>query len=255
VGLLTRRTASPERISPDAVARWVPHAVELDTAEAALLLERARMVAQRLRWEPAYGFAITGAAIAAIAANAAFASLGLAPDVLLRSVRTVVVHPTTMLLTGPRPGPSPYTVTDRPLPVLGHTSATGPLHLAWDAVEREVRHPEAGRNVVHHEIAHRLDLLDGTFDGTPPFSDDRRRRRWITVCQAAYDELRRGVPCGVLRPYAATNPAEFFAVATEAFFTVGAGLRANWPALYAVLSDYYGQDPAGRAVLGGHTHA
>jgi len=71
-------------------------------------------------------------------------------------------------------------------------------------------------------------------------------QRWIEVCTEAYDALRDGVDRPPLRPYGATNTAEFFAVATEAFFDVPVDLEHHEPDLYSVLRDYYGQDPAER---------
>jgi Mlc titration factor MtfA (ptsG expression regulator) len=100
-------------------------------------------------------------------------------------------------------------------------------------------------NVVYHEFAHQLDMLDGITDGTPPLEDEAARRRWVEVCTAAYDSVRaEGSP--VLRAYAGTNPAEFFAVATEAFFNRPSELSEHEPALYAELRSFYRQDPAER---------
>ena len=88
-------------------------------------------------------------------------------------------------------------------------------------------------------------MLDGTVDGTPPIADDAVRQRWIDVCTAEYGAVRRGEP-GLLRAYAGTNPGEFFAVATEAFFTRPLHIEDGKPALYEVLAAFYGQHPAER---------
>ena len=117
--------------------------------------------------------------------------------------------------------------------------------LSWNAARRGARFPDRGENVVYHEFAHQLDMLDGITDGTPPLGDETARRRWVEVCTAAYDGVRaEGSP--VLRPYAGTNPAEFFAVATEVFFNRPVDLREHEPALYAELRNFYHQDPAAR---------
>jgi Mlc titration factor MtfA (ptsG expression regulator) len=136
-------------------------------------------------------------------------------------------------------------VTDAPLPISGQTEHRGPVVLAWDAVRRESRHPQWGEHVVYHELAHRLDLGDGTIDGTPRFVDGAARRRWVEVCTPVYRTLRRERAHPLLRPYGATTPGEFFAVATETFFTRGADLRLVEPDLYDVFAGYYGQDTAG----------
>jgi Mlc titration factor MtfA (ptsG expression regulator) len=98
---------------------------------------------------------------------------------------------------------------------------------------------------VYHEFAHQLDMLDGLTDGTPPLGDEAARQRWVEVCTAAYDTVRaEGSP--VLRRYAGTNPAEFFAVATEVFFNRPLELCEHEPALFAELRSFYRQDPAAR---------
>jgi Mlc titration factor MtfA (ptsG expression regulator) len=196
-----------------------------------------------LRWEAAQGFALSEAMTVTVAAHASLLLLGL-PDDSFRDVTSVIIHPTTMVLRGPRPGPVPWVMTDAPLPISGQTEHRGPVVLAWDAVRRESRHPEWGEHVVLHEFAHRLDLLDGSIDGTPRFDDRDARQRWVDVCTPVYRALRRDGGHPVLRPYGAAGPGEFFAVATESFFTQGADLRAVEPDLYDVFASYYGQDPA-----------
>ena len=97
-----------------------------------------------------------------------------------------------------------------------------------------------------HEFAHKLDLLDGVTDGTPPLEFKEQLARWVEVCTEAYEALRAGVERPPLQPYGATNPAEFFAVATEAFFDVPEALERHEARLYEVLRDFYEQDPAAR---------
>jgi Mlc titration factor MtfA (ptsG expression regulator) len=117
--------------------------------------------------------------------------------------------------------------------------------LSWSAAQHGALHPDVGTNVVYHEFAHQLDMLDGIVDGTPPLGDDvAARQRWVDVCTASFERVRRGD--SVLRPYAATNPAEFFAVATELFFNRPIDLRTHEPALYEELASFYLQDPATR---------
>lgn len=222
----------------------VPQYESLDDPQRERYLELVHTFANRLNWEAAHLFTLTDEMIGTIAGNVALMTLGLGAGAF-RGGGTVVVHPSIIALTGPRPGPSRYTVVDGPRPVLGHTSATGPVFLAWDVVREHTRHPERGHNVVLHEFAHRLDALDGLFDGTPPLPG-HRRERWISRCQREFDMLRTGGGSDLLDAYAATNPAEFFAVTTEAFFTRPVALRSDRPDLYAVVADYYQQDPASR---------
>nr|MBP9067637.1 zinc-dependent peptidase [Candidatus Microthrix sp.] len=128
----------------------------------------------------------------------------------------------------------------------GETSERGPVMITWNSASREARHPEHGHNVVYHEFAHKLDLLDGVVDGTPPLSDPSMVERWVKVFTAEYEAVGRGEGSHLLRSYASVNPGEFFAVVTEVFFTRGAELAADRPDLYGLLRDFYRQDPAGR---------
>ena len=112
----------------------------------------------------------------------------------------------------------PGTRTDEPLAIHGLAQdRRGPVLVAWDQAQASARHPERGHNVVIHEFAHKLDMLDGIVDGTPPIAASAMKP-WVAVCTEVFDDLRAGRPRPPLRPYGATNPAEFFAVATEAFF-------------------------------------
>lgn len=136
---------------------------------------------------------------------------------------------------------------------LGESWDAGAVVLAWDAVCHAIREPENGDNVVLHEFAHQLDYEDGYTDGAPLLGHDEslfvRRRRyaeWSRVMRAEYERLREQVQRGessVLREYGATNPAEFFAVATECFFGRARELQRQHPELYQQMKWYYQQDP------------
>lgn len=196
-----------------------------------------------LHWEAAQGFELTDDIEVTIAADAAVLLLGL-PDDSFRRVHTVLVHPTTVVLQGEHSQVAGI-VSDGPMPILGQADLHGPVLIVWDAVLQEARHPGSGHNVVLHEFAHRLDMLTGEADGTPPMPDVATSQRWVQVCTDVYRQVE-GAGSRVLRPYAGVNPAEFFAVATEAFFEAPAALRHEHPELYEVLAGYYGQDPAAR---------
>ena len=217
---------------------------QLDAAERA----RLETISSRLldkRWEAARGFAIDDVMRVTVAVNAALLHLGHEEEPFA-NVTAVVIHPSTMVLRGERRGPIPGVVTDAPLAAHGHTSVRGPVYIAWDAVERELRMPQRDSNVILHEFAHKIDALNGTFDGTPRLATAEQLREWVEVCTAELALLRRGESGRVLRAYAATNPSEFFAVATEVFFERPMALHALKPRLYGVLARFYGQDPARR---------
>lgn len=231
-----------ERLTAAVLAHWPG----LDEAERARLGDLMAQLMYRKRWEAARGFELTDEIKMVIAAQAALLILGLHVDDY-RDVGSIIVHPTTMVLRGPRAGPASGLVSDGPMPILGQAHGRrGPVLIAWDAVRADARHPARGHNVVIHEFAHKLDMLDNVVDGTPPLPDRAARARWFEVCTAEYRLLRAGRAGHLLRPYAGVNPGEFFAVATEVFFALPVEMEAEKPALYEVLRDFYRQDPAAR---------
>jgi hypothetical protein len=106
-----------------------------------------------------------------------------------------------------------------------------------------------GHNVVFHEFAHKLDMLDDEIDGTPPLRGSEEYARWSKACGDVYFDLQRRVEAGkktFLDAYGATNEGEFFAVATEFFFEKPRQLEQHHPELYGALRDFYKQDPLAR---------
>jgi Mlc titration factor MtfA (ptsG expression regulator) len=70
---------------------------------------------------------------------------------------------------------------------------------------------------------------------------------WARILGKDYAGLQRDAEEGystVLDQYGATNPAEFFAVATECFFEKPIQLQRKHPELYEELKLYFQQDPA-----------
>ena len=198
------------------------------------------------RWEAARGFTLDDEVIVTIAAHAALLVLALpSGDRLYGQAGPIIVHATSMVLDGPRPGPIPGSLMDGPLHVSGHTRHHGPVVLAWDAARREARSPRWGHNVVFHEFAHCLDLLDGQVDGIPVV-DPAGRGRWQAVCDPLLAAVQRGEAGELLRPYAGVSRGEFFAVATEVFFTRPIDLAIAHGDLYRLLAEFYRQNPAMR---------
>ncbi len=118
--------------------------------------------------------------------------------------------------------------------------------LAWDAVRSGAADPSDGKNVVLHEFAHQLDYENYAEDGAPALATRDQRLSWQEVMRAEFVSLRAADETGIptlLDTYGATNPAEFFAVSTEAFFERPRALRARHPKLYAELRSYFHQDP------------
>jgi Mlc titration factor MtfA (ptsG expression regulator) len=107
----------------------------------------------------------------------------------------------------------------------------------------------SGHNLVYHEFAHKLDMLDGDADGTPPLATRADLAAWATACERAFLALKADAATGadtLLDTYGATNEAEFFAVASEHFFDRPRSLEQHLPDLYRVLASFYRQDPAAR---------
>ncbi len=121
----------------------------------------------------------------------------------------------------------------------------GPLVLSWDDLEADLADPEAGFQLVVHEMAHKLDALDGAMDGTPPLPAEWQRE-WARDFQAAYDAFCARVDAGGdtgLDHYAAQAPEEFFAVTSEYHFSAPSILAAEMPAVAAHLHRFYGRSP------------
>ena len=125
----------------------------------------------------------------------------------------------------------------------GESWQQGQVILSWQDVQAGARVPDDGRNVVIHEFAHQLDQANGRANGAPPLGSRQAHEQWATVMQSEYQALKRalaqGLPC-LLDPYAATDEAEFFAVASESFFEQGELMARLHPRLYALLAGYYG---------------
>jgi Mlc titration factor MtfA (ptsG expression regulator) len=202
-------------------------------------------------WESAHGFDLDDTITTTVAIEAAVLVLGL--DIgFYREVSAIVLFPTTIVRTGTYAGPVRGTVTDSATPVLGEAfDRRGAVLVAWDRARDDARNTGSGHNVVFHEFAHKLDMLDNVVDGTPPLPDKAALARWVSVFTSAFTDLRAGTPRHPLDFYGGESPAECFAVATEAFFDVPVELEANEPELFAVLRDFYGQDPAARAGAAG----
>jgi len=130
---------------------------------------------------------------------------------------------------------------------LGESWQRGPVVLAWDSARGGTSNAVDAQNVVIHEFAHQLDQENGDVDGAPELGNRSRYRAWAQVLSAEYEALQKKKETrsrSVMDKYGATDPAEFFAVATETFFEKSAQMRKNHPELYEELKDYYKLDPA-----------
>ncbi|MBS1159265.1 MAG: hypothetical protein H6R15_1684 [Proteobacteria bacterium] len=121
----------------------------------------------------------------------------------------------------------------------------GPLIVSW----HDAQMAGDGYNVVIHEFAHKLDMLNGEADGIPALHSGLGEDEWEKIFFPAYDDFCRRVDSGeetIIDPYASEHPAEFFAVLSENFFELPEVLEREYPALYALFTRYYRQDPLTR---------
>lgn len=129
----------------------------------------------------------------------------------------------------------------------GESWLAGPVILSWEDVVH-AQHEE-GYNVVIHEFAHKLDMLNGSANGYPPLHSNMDPRDWAAIFSRAYEifcgQVERSEETGI-HPYAAANPAEFFAVLSEVFFVKPHLLQQRFPEVYQQLVLYYRQNPATR---------
>jgi Mlc titration factor MtfA (ptsG expression regulator) len=217
----------------------VPLYPRLSAAEQARLRDNLRVFVAEKNWEGCGGLVLTDEIKVTVAGNACLLLLGLEPD-SFRRVQSVLVYPSGFMVPDYRGGM--VGVAD----VLGVAQYRGPVVLAWDTVAPGGQHYQEGRNVVLHEFAHQLDYLDGERNGTPPLRDAEQAERWRGVMTAEYDKLVKDCTQGratLLGEYATTNPAEFFAVATECFFEQPVRTCRRHPLLYDLLREYYRLDP------------
>ena len=129
--------------------------------------------------------------------------------------------------------------------LIGEAWETGPVILSWADVQSDLASPRDGFCVAAHEIAHKLDALDGALDGTPPLPR-AWQRQWAKDFQQAFDAFGTRVDARrrtAIDPYAAEAPEEFFAVCTEYHFSDPELLRREFPDVAAHLAKFYGPSP------------
>ncbi len=229
----------------------VAHYCLLTDTERSRLRALIQVFIAEKTWEGCGGLELTDEIRVTISAQACLLILNL-PHNYYENVETIIIYPSTIILPERKLAffETALEPLEPPSPIAGQAFEQGPLILVWDEVLHGSRHPESGYNVVYHEFAHKLDMLDGAADGTPSLRSRAEYRDWIQTCSREYLRLRKEVQQGkrtFLNAYGALNEAEFFAVATEHFFDQPRLMIKHAPDLYRVLSEYYRQDPAQRS--------
>jgi MtfA peptidase len=226
------------------LAAALPMLHRLSEADRLRLRGHVQVFLDEKSFEGCGGLEITDEIRVTIAAQACL--LALRHDDLYPGLRSILVYPSTYLAKEAR-RPTHGEIASTPDARLGESWVHGAVVLAWDSVVRGAEMEEDGKNLVMHEFAHQLDQDDGAGDGMPFLHEPSAYRSWSRVMRTSYREHQRRSRSGratVLDEYGATKPAEFFAVATEAFFERPRALQRSYPDLYGELDCYYGQDPA-----------
>lgn len=192
----------------------------------------------------AAGLQITDEIRVTIAAEACMLVLN-RPTGVYPSLRYIIVYPSAFVVRHEQMGEDGI-VDPAPRGMLGESWHNGKVVLAWDSVLRGARNFVDGQNVVLHEFAHQLDGEDGAADGAPLLQGEHSYRSWAAVLSEEFEELQKDSQQGrksLLDHYGATNPAEFFAVATETFFEKPRQMARHHSELFEALRAYYRIDP------------
>lgn len=249
LGWLRRRTAGPPEISDPAWAdacadiRWLdglPEPILLAIREHATRFLRDKSITG------SHGLVLDDDDCLRIAILACLPVARLGYE-WLRGWTQVIVYPGQFRVRRTWEDEDSGIVTEDDDWLAGESWQHGPLILSLDDIKADLDAPYDGCNLVAHEIAHKLDMLDGTSDGCPPLPDRNQARRWPDVFSREFAAFCERVNAGedtALDPYAAEAPDEFFAVASETFFSAPDVLTAHHPAIHAELRAFYGFETA-----------
>lgn len=161
-------------------------------------------------------------------------------------LRTILVYPDAFFVEHDEYGADGVVHAGRDLRA-GESWSDGQVIVSWADVELGAADPDDAYNVVIHEFAHQLDGETGAVNGAPSLVRGDAAAQWPARMRREYDQLVAAVDRGVqtfIDPYAATDPAEFFAVLSEVYFEMPAALGQRHPVLYDCLDAVYGVDPA-----------
>ena len=268
--LLNRWTRSPSVAIPDplwtSTLRSLPFVTRLTADERDRLRELAAQLLADKQMSAAADLELTSTMQVNIAVQACLPVLNLGLD-WYRGWKSIVVYPSEFLV--------PRSITDDDgvvheyvEPIAGEAWDGGPLVLSWEDAQQSATGAGAAYSVVIHEFVHKIDLLDGEADGVPPFLAAHKPLsldRWRSVLHQSFDRfaaeldlIDAGLPDDLdpesdeldrhyahlpIDPYGAHDEAEFFAVSSEAFFVEPRRLHDAFPEWYALLVQFFLQDP------------
>jgi hypothetical protein len=214
----------------------------LDAVQMAHLREMATWFLEQKSITGAQGFEVTRLMRVTVAAQACLLILNLGVDYFDGWIE-VILYPGVFRVHHAQRDAIGLVHEDAAV-LSGESWLQGPVILSWNDVERDTYHGTPGHNVVLHEFAHKLDGLNGVTNGLPPLRRGMSRTKWAEDMSHAYDSLCQQVSTGktaFINPYAATSPAEFFAVLSEYFFTAPDILKSHFPAVHKQLALFYRQ--------------
>jgi hypothetical protein len=222
----------------------VPFYNHLPDADKSELQRHMLIFLAEKRFEGCAGLEITDEIKVTIAAQACILLLHRKTD-YYPGLYSILVYPHAFVIHRPQHIESSL-ISEGPQVLLGESWRRGTVVLSWDDVLHGAADIHDGQNVVLHEFAHQIDQSGGKGDSTEVLRNRTRYLAWARVLEKDYEKLRSAAMQnrpGLLRDYAATNPAEFFAVATEYFFEKPKELKHKHPELYDELKQFYHQDP------------
>ncbi len=230
-----------ESLWRDALRRCTS-ARRLGASDQATLRVLATLFLESKSLEPTQGLELDDADRVLLAAHACVPILKLGLD-WYDGWHSFIVYPDAFMPRRPQTDAAGVVHQTRTV-MAGEAWGRGPVILSWAEVLDGGKKP--GHNVVIHEMAHKLDMLNGDANGFPPLHRRMDRRVWSRVFSSAWDRLKEEQGNGAelpIDPYALESPAEFFAVASEQFFEGPAALRQHLPDVYRQLEQFYRQHP------------
>jgi Mlc titration factor MtfA (ptsG expression regulator) len=230
----------------ETIRRNVPYVARLSEADQLELEGHVQVFLAEKSFEGCGGLEVTDEMRVTIAAQACLLLLHRETD-YYPDLASILVYPGAYVVKDNRARDGDVVIVGDQTR-LGESWVRGVVILAWDAVKRGASNIHDGHNVVLHEFAHQLDAEDGHMDGAPDLASRALYSAWAHALGPEYEDLLRRIESHkptLIDAYGATNPAEFFAVVTEAFFERGAKLKRKHPDLYEALREFYRQDPAG----------
>jgi MtfA peptidase len=224
----------------DILRRNVPYANGYLPDERKRFEEIVRVLAHEKHFEGCDGFRITDEVRLTIAGHAAVPVVGVA-DAYYPRLRSILVYPETFHVVDTDVGEDGVWTEEREARA-GESWDLGVVIFAWNEVVRSYRGLADGYNVVLHEFAHQLDSEEWYSEGRPVLENDELADRWAHVLAREFESHASGRR-GIMDPYGALDPAEFFAVATETFFEKPVPMKRFHGDLYETLQQYFRQDP------------